>query len=85
MGEGIKYNTTRILQSSASSYHLWEKILQLPSYMYRDRDNNVVGASHLSPTYSAIASVVNKGMRRLLGTEIRPPVALRYSHVALNQ
>jgi hypothetical protein len=53
--------------------------------MYRDRDNNVIGASHFSPTYSVIATLGNKGMRRRLGAESRPPVALRYSHVAFNQ
>jgi hypothetical protein len=53
--------------------------------MYRDRDNNFIGASHLSPTDSGIATLGNKGMMRRLGTEIRPPVALRYSHVAFNK
>jgi hypothetical protein len=85
MGEGIKYNTVRSLQSVASAYHFWEKMLQFPGHMYRDRDNNVIGASHLSPTASVIATLGNKGMRRRLGTEIRPPVALRYSHVYFNQ
>jgi hypothetical protein len=53
--------------------------------MYRDRDNNVIGASHLSPKDSVIVTLVNKGMRRHLETESRPPVALRYSHVDFNQ
>jgi hypothetical protein len=84
-GEGIKYNTVRSLQSAASAYHLWEKMLQFPGHVYRDRDNNVIGASHLSPIDSAIATLGNKCMMRCLGTESRPPVALRYSHVAFNQ
>jgi hypothetical protein len=84
-GEKIKYNTSRSLQSAASAYHLWEKMLQFPGHMYRDRDNNVIGASHFSPTDSVIATLGNKGMSRRLGTESRPPVALRYSHVAFNQ
>jgi hypothetical protein len=84
-GEGIKYNTARNLQSAASAYHLWEKMLQFPGHMYRDRDNNVIGASHLSSTDSVISTLGNKGTRRRLGTESRPPVALRYSHVAFNQ
>jgi hypothetical protein len=84
-GEGIKYNTARILQSEASAYHLWDKMLQFPGHMYRDRDNNVIGASHLSPTDSVIDPLGNKCMRRRLDTESRPPVALRYSHVAFNQ
>jgi hypothetical protein len=83
--EGIKYNTARSLQSAASAYHLWEKMLQFPGHMYRDRDNNVIGASHLSPTEIVIATLSNKGTRRRLGTESRPPVALQYSHVAFNQ
>jgi hypothetical protein len=53
--------------------------------MYWDRDNNVIGASHLSPTDSVITTLGNKGMRRRLDTESRPPVALRYSHVAFSQ
>jgi hypothetical protein len=53
--------------------------------MYWDMENNVIGASHLSPTYSVIATLGNKGTRRRLITESRPPVALRYSHVAFNQ
>jgi hypothetical protein len=53
--------------------------------MYRNRDNNVIGASHLSPTDRVIATLGKKGMRRHLGTESRPPVALIYSHVAFNQ
>jgi hypothetical protein len=53
--------------------------------MYRDRENNVIGASHLSPTDSVIATLGNKGMMRCMGTESRPPVAVRYSHVAFNQ
>jgi hypothetical protein len=84
-GEGIKYNTDRRLQSAASAYHLWEKMLQFPGHMYRDRDNNVIGASHLSPTDSVIATLGNTGLRRRLGTESRPPVAPRYIHVAFNQ
>jgi hypothetical protein len=84
-GEGIKYNTDRSLQSAASAYHLWDKMLQFPIHMYRDRDNNAIGASYLSPTYCVISTLGNKGMRRRLGTEISPPVALRYSHVAFNQ
>jgi hypothetical protein len=43
--------------------------------MYRDRENNVIGASHLSPTDSVMATLGNKGMMRRLGTESRPPVA----------
>jgi hypothetical protein len=82
--EGIKYNTARSLQSAVSAYHLWEKMIQFPTHMYRDRDNNVIGASHVSPTDSVIATLGNKCMRRRLGTEIRPPVALRYSHVTFN-
>jgi hypothetical protein len=84
-GEGIKYNTAISLQSAASAYHLWEKMLQFLGHMYRDRDNNVIGASHLSPTDSVIAILGNKGMRRRLSTESIPLVSLRYSHVALNQ
>jgi hypothetical protein len=84
-GEGIMYSTARILKSAASVYHLWDKMLQFPGCMYWDRDNNVIGASHLSPAYSVIATLGNKGMRMRLGTEIRPPVALRYSHVDFNQ
>jgi hypothetical protein len=84
-GGGVNYNTARSLQSAASSYHLWEKMLQFLSHMYRDRYNNVSGASHLSPMDSFITTLGNKGMIRCLGTEIRPPVALRYSHVAFNQ
>jgi hypothetical protein len=60
-------------------------MLQFPGHIYRDRDNNVIGAFHLSPTDSAIATLGNKGMMRCLGTESRPPVALRYTHVAFNQ
>jgi hypothetical protein len=60
-------------------------MLELLGHMYRDRDNNVIGASHFSPTDSVIATLGNKGMMRRLGTESRPPVALRYSHVAFNQ
>jgi hypothetical protein len=63
----------------------WEKMLQFPTYMYRDRDNTVIGASHLSPTDSVITTLGNKGMKRRLSTESRPPVALGYSHVAFNQ
>jgi hypothetical protein len=84
-GEGIKYNTTRSLQSAASAYHLWEKMIQFPGHMYRDGDNNVIGASHVSPTDSVIATLSNTGMRGRLGTESRPSVALRYSHVSFNQ
>jgi hypothetical protein len=84
-GEGIKYNSARSLQSSASAYHIWEEMLQFPGHMYRDRENNIIGASHLSPTDSVIATLGNKGMTRRLGTESRPPVYLRYSHVAFNQ
>jgi hypothetical protein len=84
-GEGIKYNTVMILQPADSAYHLWEKMLQFPTHMYRYRDNNVIGASHVSPTYSVIATLSNTCMIRRLGTESRPPVAIRHSHVTLNQ
>jgi hypothetical protein len=84
-GEGIKYNTVRSLQSAASAYHLWEKMLQFPTHMYWNRDSNVIGASHLSPTDSVISILSNTCMIMRLGTDIRPPVAFRYSHVAFNQ
>jgi hypothetical protein len=51
-------------------------MLQFPVNMYRDRENNVIGASHLSPTDSVIATLSNKGTRRRLIIEIRTPVAL---------
>jgi hypothetical protein len=60
-------------------------MLQLPGHMYRDMDRNVIGASHLSPTDSGIATLDNKDTRRRMGTESRPLVALRYSHVAFNR
>jgi hypothetical protein len=60
-------------------------MLQFPGHMYRDRDNIVIGAYHLSPTDSVIATLGNKGMMRRLGTESRLQVALRYSHVAFNE
>jgi hypothetical protein len=85
MGAGIKYNTSRSLQSAASAYHIWEKMLQFPGHMYLGRDNNVIGASQLSPTDSVITTLGNKCMRSRLGTESRPPLFLRYSHVAFNQ
>jgi hypothetical protein len=84
-GEGIKYNTARSLQSAASFCHLWEEMLQFPGHMYRDRENNAFGASHFSPADSVIATLGSKCMMRGLGTESRPPVALRYSHVGFNQ
>jgi hypothetical protein len=67
MGEGMKYNTGRSLQSAASVYHLWDKMLQFPTHTYRDRDKNVIGAYYLSPTDSVIFTLGNKGMRRRLG------------------
>jgi hypothetical protein len=70
--EGITHNTARSLQSAASAYHLWEKMIQFPGHMYRDRDNNFIGASHLSPTDSVIVTLSNKCTRRRLGTESRP-------------
>jgi hypothetical protein len=60
-------------------------MLQFPGHMSRDRYNNVSGASNFSLTDSVIATLDNKGMRMRLGTENRPPVALRYIHVAFNQ
>jgi hypothetical protein len=71
--EGINYNTARSLQSEASVYHLWDKMLQFLGHMYRDRDNNVIWDSHLSPTDSVLATLGNNGMRRRLDTESRPP------------
>jgi hypothetical protein len=85
MVEGIKYNTASSLHSEASAYHLWGKMLQFPGHMYRDKDNNVIGDSQLSPTDSVITTLGNKCMRRRLGTDSRPPFALIYSHVAFNQ
>jgi hypothetical protein len=84
--EGIKYNTAWSLQSAASSYHLWEKMLQFPTKIYTDKDNSVIGAPHLPPTDIIIATLCKNGMMRHLGTETRPPVALRqHSHIAFHQ
>jgi hypothetical protein len=47
-------------------------MLQFPGHMYRDRDNNIIGASHLSSTDSVAAALGNKGTRRRLGPESRP-------------
>jgi hypothetical protein len=41
-------------------------MLQFPCHTYRDRDNNVIGASHLSPTDSVIVTLGKQGMRRRL-------------------
>jgi hypothetical protein len=57
---------------------------QFTTHIYRDRDNNVIGESQVSPTDSVIATLGNKGMMRRLGTERSPPLALRYIHVAFN-
>jgi hypothetical protein len=56
-GEGIKYNNAMSLQSAASIYHLWEKMLQFPGHMYRDRDNNVIGASPPADLETASATI----------------------------
>jgi hypothetical protein len=47
--------------------------------------HNVIVVSRILPTDSVISTIVNKNMRMHLGAESRPPVALRYSHVAFNQ
>jgi hypothetical protein len=60
-------------------------MLQVPGHMYRERENNVTGDSHVSPTDSGIATLGNKGMSSRLGTESRPPLSLRYRHVDFNQ
>jgi hypothetical protein len=60
-------------------------MLQFPVHIYRDRENNKIRASHLSPTDSVIATLVNKRMIRCLGSASRHPVALRYSQLAFNQ
>jgi hypothetical protein len=51
-------NTARSLLSAASAYHLWEKMIQFPTHIYRDRDNDVIGASHISPTDSVIGKKI---------------------------
>jgi hypothetical protein len=76
-GKGIKYNPARSLQSAASACHLWEKMLQFPSHMYRDMDSNVIGAPWLSPTDSVIATLGKRCTRRRLGTENSPPSSSR--------
>jgi hypothetical protein len=60
-------------------------MIQFPTHMYQDRDNNVRGASHLSPTDIGIAALENKGMIRRLDTRSIPPVDTRSIHVDFNQ
>jgi len=83
--EPITYNSARALQSSASAYYAWTALLSNPDAVYRDGDGRIRGTSHLSPTDSILATFTNRGMRRRLGTQSKPSIALQHRHIAFNQ
>jgi len=83
--EKITYNTARALQSSASAYFAWSSLLAHPEAVFWDGDGRVRGSQQLSPTDSLLATFTNRGMRRRLGTQSKPSIALQHRHIVFNQ
>jgi hypothetical protein len=81
----VTYNSARALQSAASAFNSWTLVLSNPDTMYRSPDNRILGGPRLGPTDSLVATLTNAGMRRRLGTETRPSVALPLQHILFNQ
>ena len=81
----ITYNTARSLQSAASAYFRWCRMLQFPDVMYQDRERRLLGNAYTTPTDALIASLVNKGMKKRLGVSSQPAIALQHQHILFNQ
>jgi len=81
----ITYNTARSLQSAASAYFRWCRMLQFPDVMYQDRDRRLLGNHFTTPTDALIATLVNKGMKKRLGVASQPAIAIQHHHVQFNQ
>jgi hypothetical protein len=81
----ITYNTARSLQSAASAYFQWCRMLQFPGEMYQDRDRRLLGNAYTTPTDALIATLVNKGMKKRLGVSSTPAIALQHNHIVFNQ
>jgi hypothetical protein len=81
----VTYNSARALQSAAAAFNSWTLALSNPDTMYRSPYNRILGATHFSPTDSLVATLTNAGMRRRLGTDTGPSVALTLKHILFNQ
>ena len=81
----ITYNTARSLQSAASAYFRWSRMLQFPEEMYQDGDRRLLGNAYTTPTDALIATLVNRGMKKRLGVSSQPAVAIQFHHVLFNQ
>jgi hypothetical protein len=81
----ITYDSDRALQSATAAFNIWTLALAKPDIKNRSPYNRILGAPRLSPTYSLVDTLTNMGMRRRLGLETRPSVALTLKHILFNQ
>ena len=70
----IAFNTARALRTGAAAWSRWETALADPSLAQFD-----------CPTDSFSTTMCIKGMKRRLGTQSTPSMALRHHHVTYNQ
>jgi hypothetical protein len=80
----ITYNTARSLQSAASAYFRWSRMLQFPDEMYQDQSHRILGNAYTTPTDALIATLVNRGMKKRLGVTSHPATAIQFQHVKFN-
>jgi len=81
----ITYNTARGLQSAASAFFAWTRMLAYPSIVFQSPERRLLGNPWLSPTDSLLATLTHRGMKKRLGISTTPAIALHHRHVAWNQ
>jgi hypothetical protein len=81
--ELVGYNGARSLRSALSSLSTWTLSLGPTGSAYRSQ-NQVFGPDGVGPADDLLVSMTLGGMSRRLGTESRPPMAIRAQHVRWN-
>jgi hypothetical protein len=81
--EFVGYNGARSLRSALGSINAWTLALGPAGSAYRS-ENRLFGPDGVSSTDDLLVSMTTAGMSRRLGTETRPPTAIRGEHVAWN-
>jgi hypothetical protein len=81
--EFIGYSSARSLRSALGSLSSWSLSLGPAGSAYRSQ-HQVFGPDGVSPTDDLLVSMTTSGMSRRLGTESRPPTAIRAEHVQWN-
>lgn len=77
----VTYGTVRGLRSAASMFYRLDMQTAFPGSVFLDQAQRALSVNHVSPTDELAYTLMNSGMARRMGEEVRPSIALLGCHV----